>query len=508
MTGNLAELTAQLPALLGGHLVLSASALVTGVALSVPLGMAASRSPRLGGTVLGTAGVIQTVPGLALLALMVAALGGTIGFLPAYLALALYSVLPILRNTVSGIAGVDPAVIEAAKGVGMTDRQRLFRVELPLAAPVMVAGIRTSAVWVVGTATLSTPVGAPSLGNYIFAGLQTRDSGSVVFGCVFAALLAIALDQLIRGAESAVRHRNRVRGALVGLGLVLLVGGGLSPLMLERGRPAGTGGPLAGVHLTVGAKTFTEQYILARLLTRHLENQGARIERLENLGSTVLFDALSAGTVDLYVDYVGTLWTTILKRNAPVGRVQMLAEVQSFLRDNHGIRVFAGLGFENAYAFAMTRERAEGMGARSIADLARLPAGLTIGGDPEFFARPEWRRVRDAYGLHGQATRGMDSTFMYGAVRDGEVDIITAYTTDARIDAFDLRLLRDPQQAFPPYDAVLLLSPRAAQMPALAEALAPLADAIPTGLMRAANGRVDQHGETPGQAAEFMLEKF
>lgn len=505
MSGNMADLLAQLPALLGGHLVLSVAALGTGIALSLPLGMAASRSRRLGGAVLGVAGVIQTVPGLALLALMVAALGGTIGFLPAYLALALYSVLPVLRNTVAGIAGVDPAVIDAANGAGMTSRQRLFRVELPLAAPIIIAGIRTSTVWVVGTATLSTPVGAASLGNYIFAGLQTRNTASVIFGCVFAALLAVVLDQLVRAAETAAQRRDKARGMLAAAGLVLIVGGGLMPLALKSGGPTGTreDAPLAGTHITVGAKTFTEQYVLARLLKQRLEDAGARVTLTESLGSTILFDALSAGTVDVYVDYTGTLWTTILKRDAPAERNQMLADVKNHLQKRHGIRVIGRLGFENAYAFAMRRDRARQLGIRSIADIGRQ-AGLTLGGDPEFFARPEWTRVRDSYGLDRLAARGMDSTFMYGAVRDGEVDVITAYTTDARIDAFNLVLLDDPKAAFPPYDAVLLVSPGAYQTPGLVAALTPLLDRISTPLMRQANGRVDRGDETPGQAANFL----
>ena len=505
MNDNLAELFAQLPNLLGGHMVLSMSALSSGILLSVPLGIVASRSQKLGGVVLGTAGIIQTIPGLALLALMVAALGGTIGFLPAYLALAMYSVLPVLRNTVTGIAGVDPAVIEAANGVGMTDRQRLLRVELPLAAPTIIAGIRTSTVWVVGTATLSTPVGAPSLGNYIFAGLQTRNPLSVVFGCVFAALLAIALDQLVRAAESAVRQRSKAKGVAAVMGLVLLVGGGLIPLVLEQRitlhRP---GGPLAGTNIMVGAKTFTEQYILARALSGHLEDKGARVERLENLGSTVLFDALATGKVDLYVDYVGTLWTTILKRTEPTDRAQMLDEVSRHLRNTYGIGVVGRLGFENAYAFAMRRDRAAELAATAIGDLANRSSQLTIGGDPEFFARPEWARVRDAYGLDQLGTRGMDSTFMYGAVRDGAVDVITAYTTDGRIDAFDLQLLDDPKQAFPSYDAVLLISPQAAKSEALTAELRKWIDAVNTALMRDANGQVDLKGATPKQAATFL----
>ena len=175
-----------LPDFLAGHLLLTITALSTGIVVSLPLGVVAARSEKMSRIVLGTAGMIQTIPSIALLALMVALLAGTIGFLPAFIALSLYSILPILRNTVTGLAGIDASLVEAARAVGMTDRQRLFKVELPLAFPVIIAGIRTSAVWVVGTATLATPVGARSLGNYIFAGLQTSNITAVLFGCFFA----------------------------------------------------------------------------------------------------------------------------------------------------------------------------------------------------------------------------------------------------------------------------------------------------------------------------------
>jgi len=195
---NFDELWAQLPSLLAGHMRLSAGALGIGIALSLTFGILAAHRPKWCAPVLGITGLVQTIPSLALLALMVPLLGGRIGFLPALIALTLYGMLPVLHNTVIGILEVDPSLTEAARGIGMTDRQSLLRVELPLAAPVILAGIRTASVWVIGTATLATPVGAQSLGNYIFLGLQTRNRLAVVFGCVAASLLAIAFDRLIR----------------------------------------------------------------------------------------------------------------------------------------------------------------------------------------------------------------------------------------------------------------------------------------------------------------------
>ncbi len=228
----------------------------------------------------------------------------------------------------------------------MTDRQSLFHVELPLAAPFIIAGVRTATVWVVGMATLSTPVGAPSLGNFIFFGLQTRNWVAVVFGCVAAALLAIALDALIRLLEAAARRRSRVLGGVAGLGLVVMIGSGLWPLAAAQLRPPVTASsrsrsaevaidhdrlPLAGRSLTVGGKGFTEQYILAELLALRLEAAGAVVDRRPNMGTTILFDALRSGTVDVSVDYTGTIWTTIMDRPEPIERTAMFIEVAAHL---------------------------------------------------------------------------------------------------------------------------------------------------------------------------------
>src|ERR1700754_942193 len=239
------EALGHLPDYLGNHVRVSVTALALGLLISLPLALIARNRPVLRGTLLGFASVVQTVPGLALLALFyplllaLAALSlswlgfgfSAFGFLPAVLALALYSMLPVLRNTITGLQGVDPAILEAAQGVGMTPRQSLFMVELPLALPVMMAGIRTAAVWVIGTATLSTPIGQTSLGNYIFAGLQTQNWVLVVFGCVAAAVLALAVDQLLALIEQGLQARSRLRSALGGAGIALMVAASLIPTL-------------------------------------------------------------------------------------------------------------------------------------------------------------------------------------------------------------------------------------------------------------------------------------
>jgi osmoprotectant transport system permease protein len=502
----MSEQLALLPGYLTAHLQLTLFALLIGTAFSVPAGVLVTRIRWLDQPVLGTASIIQTIPSLALLAIMVPALAAlgvqSIGFLPAFIGLTLYSVLPILRNTVTGLAGVDPALVEAARGVGMTPMQRLYRVELPLAMPIILAGIRTSTVLTVGVATLSTPVGAPSLGNYIFSGLQTRNLTAVLVGCVAAAVLAQVLDGLVRGLGAAFARRKRGWAALVMTAIGLLYGYTGVSLVRDLGaRDAG--------RIVIGAKTFTEQYILAEILAGQIaETTGAETEVVSSLGSTVAFDALRAEEIDVYVDYSGTIWATIMQRDTVPSRDAVLGEVTQFMREQHGVEVAGALGFENAYALAMRRTQAEQLGVRTIGDLAPFARRLAIGGDYEFFGRPEWIAIRDTYGLAFASERTMDSSLMYQAVASEQVDVISAFSTDGRIAAFDLVVLEDELGAIPPYDALILAGPRLVrERPDVVAALRQITGTIDADRMRRMNLAVDQDGASPAAVAEsFLLE--
>ncbi len=500
------EQLALLPGYLAAHLGLTLVALLLGVMVSVPLGILVSRRRGLEGPVLGTASVIQTIPSLALLAFMVpalAALGArSIGYWPALIGLFLYSLLPVLRNTVAGLSGIDPAIIEAARGVGMTPREQLRRVELPLALPVMVAGIRTSAVWTVGTATLSTPVGAPSLGNYIFSGLQTRNYTAVLVGCVASAALALLLDGLVRNLMLGLMRRSRWRVGMSLMGGMLLAAFAAAPV--AQGLFARTREPI-----TLGAKAFTEQYILSRILAGQISQQtGLPTRTLESLGSTVAFDALRTQQIDAYVDYSGTLWATVLGRSdTGPDRAHVLREVERVLQEQHGITLVAPLGFENTYALAMRAEDAKRLGIRTISDLAAHAPSLRMGGDYELFQRPEWKSLERAYGLSFAELRTMDPSLMYEAARSQQVDVISAFSTDGRIISYGLTVLEDDRGAIPPYDAVVLASGRLArQHPEAVEALRALAGRIDAEQMRRMNVAVDEDKLAPATVAERFLE--
>ena len=260
----------------------------------------------------------------------------------------------------------------------------------------------------------------------------------------------------------------------------------------------------------IGAKTFTEQFILAALIQDRLQADGFSSARRDGLGSTVIFEALAAGEIDVYVDYSGTIWANHMRRTDPRSREQVLSEVGEWLRKERGIHMLGGLGFENAYALAMTKKRADALGVRTIADLARHAPQLSMGADYEFLDRPEWTALREAYGLRFRQQRQMDPTFMYGAVATGEVDVISAFSSDGRIARYDLVVLADPKQSIPPYDAILMLSPRRADDESIRRALAPLLNKIDVETMRAANLRADreQDKETPAQSAKWLWDQI
>jgi osmoprotectant transport system permease protein len=499
------EELALLPGYLAAHVELTLFALLVGVALSVPLGILCARSPKLERPVLLVASTIQTIPSLALLALMVPLLAAldlpSIGALPAFVALVLYSVLPVLRNTVTGLAGIDRALIEAAQAVGMTPNQRLLQVELPLSLPVIMAGIRTATTWTVGMATLSTPVGGVSLGNFIFSGLQTRNLRAILVGCLAAAALALVLDALARLALFGLERRRRsaLRAALVGIAL-------LYAFAFAHASAGAFGGGSAPI--VVGSKTFTEQYVLAHVVAQKITRDTGRATTIkESLGSTVVFDALTSGEIDAYVDYSGTIWATIMRRSGTAERSRVLAETRHFLAEQYGIRLVGALGFENAYALAVRRPRARELGLESVGDLAPHAARLSVGGDYEFFQRPEWRSIVATYDLRFREQRSMDPSLMYDAIAHGNVDVISAFSSDGRIAAFDLVLLTDDRGAIPPYDAILLAGKRLAQKePHVLQSLESLVGRIGPDVMRKMNLEVDAKKATPRDTARRFLD--
>ena len=501
MNDNLREQLLLLPEYFQGHLVLTLVALAIGIAISIPLGIWASQSQVVKRPLLTTVSIIQTFPSVAILALVVALLGGQIGLVPAIIALVLYCMLPIVRNTVTGLETVSDDVVEAARGIGMSSRQILVKVRLPLALPIIIAGIRTAAVWTVGLATLSTLVGATSFGNYIFTGLQTRNLVAVTVGSLAAAILAVTLDSIIGGLQWLSENQNgkeavlKLKKAWILVITVILVGVSFSVYSLLK-KPA--------ADFIVGGKGFTEQYIIAGLLTAELEEAGFEIDQRLGLGTEVIYQATANEMVDIYLEYSGTVWANRMNETSNPGRQTVLAKVGDFVQENDGMYNVGPLGFQNLYALAMRKDRAAELGIETIDDMIPIANSLVAAGDLEFFGRPEWITLRDTYNIDFAEKLTFDTALMYTAVDRGQVDIITAYTSDGRIDAYNLKIIADPRNSLLPYDGMLIASASAAKNPLFLEIVGGLVNRISDETMREANRIVDVNGGSITDAVNYL----
>ena len=239
------------------------------------------------------------------------------------------------------------------------------------------------------------------------------------------------------------------------------------------------------------------------LLAAELEEAGFKVEQRLGLGSDVVFEAVSNGTVDLYVEYTGTIWSSYMNQQGNPGREAIRSGVIDYL-EREGLVTLGFTGFQNRYSLAMRRDRAEELGIASIEDLVPLAGELSAGADLEFFGRSEWLRLRDLYNMDFSNKLTFDPSLMYTALVEGQVDLISAYTTDGRVAAFDLVLLEDSRNALLAYDAMLLASDAAAANPAFMQAVDSVIDSISDAAMRQANRLVDVDGESVNAAIEYL----
>jgi osmoprotectant transport system permease protein len=495
---------AEFGALVAQHLFLVVVSTVAAVAAGVPLEILAARRPRLGAPVVWLVNAAQTVPSLAMFGfLLPLPIIGGLGARVAITVLFVYALLPIVRTTIAGIRSVDPALVEAGTALGMTPRQLLRQVQLPLALPSIVAGIRVAAVIGVGTATIAAAVGAGGLGEYIFRGLSMVDPTVILAGAIPAAVLALSLDGGLMLAERAVRARlsgggRRGRGGwILAAGATLVAIGWLAAATLRT-----------EVTIRVGSKNFTEQIVLGEMLAQVLEARGVAVERRLNLGGTFICDrALRAGDIDLYVEYTGTAQTAIFRQPVQTDPRRVFDEVRRRYADA-GVTVLDPLGFENTFAILVRGADAERLGLKSIADAAGPSRGWQAGFGYEFLEREDgYRGLARAYDLRFRAPpRAMDLSLIYRALADGQVDLVAGDATSGLIDAYGLVMLEDTRRYFPPYDAVVLA--RSATLlahPVVAEALAGLSGQVPVAAMREMNRAVDSDRRDPADVVRGFL---
>jgi osmoprotectant transport system substrate-binding protein/osmoprotectant transport system permease protein len=490
------------------HLFLVAVSTFAAAALGIPLGVLLTRRPALSKPVLAGANVLQTIPSLALFGFLIPLLGSYgIGRVPAIIALFLYSLLPIIRNTFTGINGVDPAVREAARGMGMTDWQVLTQVEMPLALGVIIAGVRVATVIAVGTATIAAAIGAGGLGMYIFRGLRMNDNTLILAGAIPAAIMALGADFVLGWVErSLAPGRASIRSraakwaaaaaalALIAAGLVYATSGALS----SRSN-----------RVVVGSKDFTEQVILSELLAQAIETHaGLDVERKFELAGDLCHRGMLAGEIDGYVEYTGTAFTAILKHEPITDPREVYETVKRDYQSRFNQVWLDPLGFNNTFAILVRGDDARRLGLKTISDAAAYAPRWRAGFGQDFIARKDgYQGLAQAYGLRfAQPPRDMDLALTYRALAAGQVDLIAGNSTDGLIDKLGLYQLEDDRRYFPPYEAAPVFRKEIIERhPQIAAAVKSLAGRLTDAEMRRLNYAIDgEHRDVKEVVREFL----
>ena len=492
----------ELASLFGQHVLLVAGSTFVAVALGVPLGIFSARRPRLASPLMAVASIVQTIPSLAMFGFLlpVPFIGG-VGARAALVVLILYGLLPIVRTTIAGLRGIDPSIREAGVAMGMTAGELLRQVELPLALPSIVAGIRVAAVVGVGSATIAAAIGAGGLGEYIYRGLSMVDTTVILAGAVPAAVLALVVDGSLLWLEKqlSARRRSSSRRAVMTVAVILAAVMVASASAARRASGA----------IVVGSKNFTEQLVLGELLAQTIERDaGLPVDRRLNLGGTLICDqALITGDIDVYVEYTGTALTAVFHQPVSSDSGAVFDTVRA-LYAKTGRTLLPPLGFNNTFAILVRGDEARSRGLRTVDDAARESPRWRAGFGYEFVERPDgYPGLAKTYGLRfPDPPRVMDLTLSYRALAAGQVDLIAGDATAGLIKGLDLFQLEDNRHYFPPYDAAAVA--RAATLlryPQLRTALERLSGRVPAADMRAMNYAADvEHRDVPVIVREFL----
>lgn len=511
------EQRAEIFNLLFQHIRLTAFSVIFSIMLGVPLGILIKYVQKLNKPILGFANIIQAIPSMALLGISIPILG--IGSAPAIFMVILYSLLPIIKNTYTGLSNISPQILEAAKGIGLTKTQRLFKIQIPLSLPVIMAGIRVSAVTSVGLMTIAAYVGAGGLGYLVFAGIRTINNYQILAGAIPACLLALLVDYIFSVIERLVtpvslqaseiikrkeledkRKKEKIIIYVVAAIILIIIG---TQIIKLRGSKKES--------ITVSSLMFTEQVILGNMVSELIEAKtDLTVDRKLALGGTqIVFQALDKGDVDLYVDYTGTMFASLLNYT-PTNDANFVYDiVKRDMKSKYNIETLAPFNFNNTYVIAIREDTQKKYDIKNISDMRVASKDLKFCGTLEFMNRADGIiGLTNVYSLGFRDYVAIDDAPRYIALETKEVDVITAFSTDGLLKKFSLITLEDDKKFFPPYYAVpFIRTDILNKYPEIAEILKKLGNLLNEETMIELNYQVDELQKDPKEVAkEFLIE--
>ncbi|MCS5499979.1 osmoprotectant update ABC transporter permease/substrate-binding subunit OpuFB [Lysinibacillus sp. A4] len=492
------ERKAQLLAALLEHIQISFIALFFAVLIAIPLGIYLTNKKKIAESIIGISAVLQTIPSLALLGLLIPLFG--IGKVPAIIALVVYALLPILRNTYTGINEVDPSLKEAALAMGMNRSKRLVKVELPLAMPVMMAGIRTAMVLIVGTATLAALIGAGGLGDIILLGIDRNNTALILIGAIPAAILALIFDVALKKLESLSFKKTVTTLSLISLAALVMI---FFPLLSSKQQD----------EIVIAGKLGAEPEILINMYKLLIEQETDLTVTLKpGLGKTsFVFNALKSGSIDIYPEFTGTAISEFLKEEAINNNQEdVYLQAKEGMQEQFDMVMLSPMSYNNTYALAVSEELAESYQLQKISDLKPIEQKVKAGFTLEFNDREDgYVGIQKRYGIAFTTLATMEPKLRYQAIQSGDINLLDAYSTDSEIRQYKLRVLEDDQALFPPYQgAPLLRKETLIDYPEIGEALNQLADHITDDEMREMNYQVNVEGKLAAEVAKEYLVKI
>ncbi|MBO0462113.1 MULTISPECIES: ABC transporter permease/substrate-binding protein [unclassified Enterococcus] len=480
------------------HLSISLIALLIAAVIAIPLAIWAVSHKRMAEFLLQVTSVLQTIPSLALLGLLIPFVG--IGTLPALIALILYALLPIFQSTYIGLAEIDPSIEEAAVAFGMSRFRRLIKVELPIALPVIISGIRTALVLIIGTATLAALIGAGGLGTFILLGIDRNTPVLTLIGAISSALLAIIFSSLIR-----LLQHLRPRYTMLVLGLILTVVAGASIYQTSFFKQE---------KITIAGKLGAEPDILIQMYKGLIEEEtDAEVELKPNFGKTsFLFSALENQQIDIYPEFTGTVLESLVQvpdtlREKKLTKEETYQEANKLLSEQFSMTLLKPMAYQNTYALAVKRDFAEENQLRTISDLAKIENQIRAGFTLEFIDRADgYKGIQELYQLDFPSVQSMEPSLRYQAINNGDVNVVDAYSTDSELKQYDLIVLEDDRGLFPTYQGAPLMNEDFAnEHPEVVTALEKLSGKITEEQMQTMNYQVNVEKKQPAEVARQFL---
>ena len=494
------------------HIELTFLSVMIAIVIGVPIGILISYVKKLGKPIIAISNIMQAIPSMALLGFMIPFLG--IGTIPAIIMVVLYSLLPIIKNTYIGLENINAEVIEAAEGIGLTKWQILTKVQIPLALPVIMGGVRISAVSAVGLMTLAAFCGAGGLGYLVYAGIRSINNMQILAGAIPACLLALFIDYLLgivenlvtpkynRDKEKKKRTNQTIQKIILIFSVIIFLLILIFPLLKKENNEK---------EITIGSMDFTEQEILSYMLNDLIENRtDIEVNQKLSLGSSsIVLEALKRNDIDLYIDYTGTIYGSVLKKEANSNVEEVYRISKEEMKEKYDVNILADLNFNNTYTLAVTKETAAKYNLKTISDLSSISNLLVFSPTLLFMERNDcYVGLEKVYNINFKDIIAIDGAPRYLALINEESDVIDAFSTDGLLKKYDLVVLEDDKNFFLPYDAIPIVNNRILnEYPEVISLLEELSNYLNDDVMRELNYQVDEEKEKPSTVTHnFLIE--